>query len=67
MKALQLTLLMVASACSFALVILTITNLDSLIEMSDNFMPVIMIFVFSIVGAFTLYLFLEEWYKIFLK
>lgn len=67
MKAFQLTLVLVIAACCFTVVVLTVKHLQMLMELSNPFIPFIIILIFGIIGAFIFYLFIETWYNLFLK
>lgn len=66
-KFIQSVLMMVVSACAAVIVILTITNLDYFCEMTNSFIPFIIIIGFSAISGISFYVFYKLWYSMFIK
>lgn len=66
-KFIQSVLMMVVSACAAVIVILTVINLDYFCEMTDSFIPFIIIIGFSAISGIAFYMFYKLWYQMFIK
>ena len=65
-KFIPLMLMLIASICAAVIVILTITNVNYLIETSGSyFIPYIVMFVFTIISVATFGLFVKLWNDMF--
>lgn len=67
MKMIALMLLMVAASMSAVMVILTITNIEYLIVVSNVYIPLLIIYGFTTAFGIATYVFVKGWNKMFLR